>query len=170
MERLFHPSKNESRRTVQRGAAAVEFALVVPILALIVAGIVEFGRALWYYDALAKATRDGARYMSTAPKLVVYNTAMTTAKTMVVDEANAANVSPVLTAANVQVTCLDAAFQPFGCNDAAPPINVRVEIINYNVTVGGWMSFVLPSGGVASFTPRSTMRYMCSENSTTICF
>ena len=46
------------------GVAAVEFALLLFLLLILVAGIVEFGRAFWYYDALAKATRDGARFLS----------------------------------------------------------------------------------------------------------
>jgi len=43
-----------------RGAAVVEFAIVLTLMLLITAGIFEFGRAFEYYDALAKATRDGA--------------------------------------------------------------------------------------------------------------
>lgn len=49
-------------RVQQRGVAAVEFAILLPVLLLIVFGITEFGRALYAYNTLVKATRDAARY------------------------------------------------------------------------------------------------------------
>ncbi len=45
-----------------RGQAAVEFALAMPALLLIVFGIVDFGRAVWAYNSVAYLARDGARY------------------------------------------------------------------------------------------------------------
>lgn len=47
----------------QRGVAAVEFAILLPVLLLIVFGITEFGRALYSYNTIAKGTRDAARYV-----------------------------------------------------------------------------------------------------------
>jgi Flp pilus assembly protein TadG len=52
------------RRQAQRGAAAVEFALLVIPLLVMLTGITEMGRALYYYNAIAKAARDGARLLS----------------------------------------------------------------------------------------------------------
>ena len=45
----------------QRGQSTVEFALVVPILLLLVLGIMEFGRAYSSNLALQNAVREGAR-------------------------------------------------------------------------------------------------------------
>ncbi|OAH63542.1 pilus assembly protein TadE [Dietzia cinnamea] len=47
-----------------RGAAAVEFALVLPILLLLVLGIIEFGRAYHVQTTLSNAARDGVRVMA----------------------------------------------------------------------------------------------------------
>lgn len=48
----------------ERGAAAVEFALLLPVLLLLVVGIMEFGRA-WYTQAtLAGAAREAVREMA----------------------------------------------------------------------------------------------------------
>src|SRR5438309_8166220 len=104
-----------------RGAAIVEFAMVLTLMLLITAGIFEFGRAFQHYDALAKATRDGARYMSSAPKATISSVAVSNAKALVVTEANAANLSPVLTNADVVVTCNGAA-----CVDGTAPPNMDV--------------------------------------------
>ena len=45
----------------ERGTAIVEFALIAPILFLLVFGIVEFGRALNYYNDLTQLSGQGAR-------------------------------------------------------------------------------------------------------------
>ena len=47
-----------------RGAAAVEFALVVPLLLALVMGIAEFGRAYNIQTTLSGAARDAARVMA----------------------------------------------------------------------------------------------------------
>jgi Flp pilus assembly protein TadG len=45
----------------ERGVAAVEFALVAPILLLLVFGIIDFGLAFHAWDASENAAREGAR-------------------------------------------------------------------------------------------------------------
>ena len=45
----------------------VEFALVVPILSMLVLGIVDFGRAYFVRNALVSAVREGARLASVQP-------------------------------------------------------------------------------------------------------
>jgi Flp pilus assembly protein TadG len=46
------------------GAAVVEFALVVPVLLLLVFAIIDFGRALWTMNVLTSGVREGARAAS----------------------------------------------------------------------------------------------------------
>jgi Flp pilus assembly protein TadG len=48
----------------ERGAAAVEFALVVPLLVLLLAGIAEFGRAYYLQTTLSGAARESVRVMA----------------------------------------------------------------------------------------------------------
>jgi Flp pilus assembly protein TadG len=45
-----------------RGQALVEFAVALPILILLVAGVLELGRGYGYAVATSDAARDGARY------------------------------------------------------------------------------------------------------------
>jgi Flp pilus assembly protein TadG len=51
----------------QRGAAIIEFALVVPIFFLVVWGIISFSRAYQRLNTLTNALREGARWASTRP-------------------------------------------------------------------------------------------------------
>ena len=43
----------------RRGQALVEMALLMPVLLLLVFGTLDFGRAVFGYNALANAARDG---------------------------------------------------------------------------------------------------------------
>jgi len=47
-----------------RGAAVVEFALVVPLLVLLVVGIAEFGRAYYLQTTISGAAREAVRVMA----------------------------------------------------------------------------------------------------------
>ncbi len=45
----------------QRSQALIEFALVSPVLLLLLFGVIDLGRAILYYDTLNHAAREGAR-------------------------------------------------------------------------------------------------------------
>lgn len=51
-----------SRFRAQRGAALVEFAVVAPLLFLLLFGVIEFGRLVATYTSVSTAAREGARY------------------------------------------------------------------------------------------------------------
>ncbi len=57
-----------------RGAAAVEFALLLPLLLLLVFGIIDFGRALNAQITLTQAAREGARLAALGDSNVVSGT------------------------------------------------------------------------------------------------
>jgi Flp pilus assembly protein TadG len=48
--------------TAQRGTAMVEFALVLPILLFLALGIVDFGRAINYWNDVNQIAGEGARF------------------------------------------------------------------------------------------------------------
>lgn len=50
------------KRADRRGAVAVEFALVLPMLMLLVFGIIDFGRAYYTLNQIISSVREGARY------------------------------------------------------------------------------------------------------------
>jgi Flp pilus assembly protein TadG len=52
-------------RLAQRGAVAVEAALVLIPLLILLLGVAEGGRLFFEYNAIVKATRDATRYLST---------------------------------------------------------------------------------------------------------
>jgi hypothetical protein len=48
-------------KSAQRSQALIEFALVSPVLLLLMFGVIDIGRAVFYYDTLNHAAREGAR-------------------------------------------------------------------------------------------------------------
>jgi Flp pilus assembly protein TadG len=46
----------------EEGAALVEFALLLPLLMMILFGIIEFGLVLYNQEVITNATREGARF------------------------------------------------------------------------------------------------------------
>ena len=54
--------RRRSRAGRSAGQALVEFALVAPVFFLLLFGIIEGGRFIFYYETLNNATREGARF------------------------------------------------------------------------------------------------------------
>jgi Flp pilus assembly protein TadG len=51
----------------QGGVEIIEFAFVLPLLAILLIGGIEFGRAFYTYNVLTKSVRNAARYLSSKP-------------------------------------------------------------------------------------------------------
>jgi hypothetical protein len=51
----------------QRGVAAIELALILPILLALLAFPFFFGRVFWHYTVADKAAHDAARYLACVP-------------------------------------------------------------------------------------------------------
>lgn len=61
-----HNRRSRMRLRDDRGAAAVEFAIVAPLLFLLVFAIIDFGFGFHAWDATQNAAREGARYAATS--------------------------------------------------------------------------------------------------------
>lgn len=48
----------------QRGLAMVEFAIVLPVLLLLLLAVAEMGRMLYHYNSLLQSSRDAVRYVA----------------------------------------------------------------------------------------------------------
>jgi Flp pilus assembly protein TadG len=118
MRRPLRPRRKDG----DRGAAAVEFALCLPLLLLLVFGIIDFGRALNAQLTLTQAAREGVRLAA----LGYSNGAVA---------ARAQAAAPELSGVTVTVT---AACAP----GAGPTTDAQVNV-SYS------FSFVTPVGAIA---------------------
>lgn len=85
-------------RKSERGAVAVEFAILAPILVMILLGIMEFGRAYNVQTTLTNAAREGVRSMA-------INNSQSLAKTAAKNAAS--QLRPALTDGNVSFSATD---------------------------------------------------------------
>jgi len=124
----YHLSAKLALPKLERGQSAVEFALLLPVLMLILFGVVDLGRVFFAAITIANAARAGVRYATQHPSDP--NGAIAVAN------AEAQGQGIVLTdptVSSVTVSC------PQGCGSNLP---VQVTV-TYNVAL--IMGFVLPS-------------------------
>lgn len=157
MKLLQKTRRGNPAQTHQQGVAAIEFALLIVLLLAIVSGVIEFGKVFWYYDTLAKSTRDSARFLSLSrisSTEAITQAFLDDAKDKVVAVASAAGIPADFTAEDVEVEC-----DP----DCDAPDYVTVRIDAYPVTIGGWIPIFIPTGTTTwsrTLSPYTTMRYM----------
>ena len=82
------------RLTDERGATAVEFAFIMPLLIALVLGIAEFGHAFQVQGTLSAAAREGVRLMALENDPVAARTAV---------RAAAASLDPAITDAQISI-------------------------------------------------------------------
>ena len=108
----------------QRGVAAVEFALVVGILLILLIGTMEMGRMLFYWNTATEATRLGARLA------VVCDLNDTTIK------ARMTALFPMLTPGNISLD-----YQPANCTPANCE-QITVSIVATGAIIPTYVPFV----------------------------
>ncbi|MHA7222060.1 TadE/TadG family type IV pilus assembly protein [Arthrobacter sp. RHLT1-20] len=90
----------------ERGAVAVEFALLAPVLIMLVLGIAEFGRAYNVQISLSSAAREGVRVMAIGNNPAAARTAVQNSVTALQPALSDANItfSPSTCTAGAQMT------------------------------------------------------------------
>lgn len=129
----------------ERGAAIIEFALVVPILFLLVWGIMSFSRAYQRMNALTASLREGARVASTLDSIQTYPAA----RGLLVKSA----MHNFSTAFGFTVDTSQVVI------DASSMVDVRVRVVNYPLFAG--LNFV---GGLNSITITREAIFRCERN------
>jgi Flp pilus assembly protein TadG len=94
------------------GAAAVEFALVVPILLFLMFGIVDFGMAMYSQTIVGNAAREGARTASLEGTQANAEFAVSQALTGVMGTKPGVVSDPVTATSGFQVKCLTNPADP----------------------------------------------------------
>lgn len=136
-------------RRAERGATVVEFALVAGIFCVLLIGICEFGRVLFYWNTASEAVRLGARTAVvcdvSAPVVAKRVTAML----------------PLLSNANVSVS-----YTPSGC-DVSSCTFVTVSVTN--VTVKTLIPFLKIKVTMPPFTTTLPRESLASSTGGSVC-
>ena len=113
----------------EEGVAAVEFALILPVLALLLFGILEFGRVWSQYQVFQGAAREGARCAA------VQATKFSTCKIQPSIDNAAAPYDPDTNAA----VKIGGVSRPAGCTDADHGHDVQVSWVQpLNINIPFW--------------------------------
>lgn len=110
----------------QRGIAALEFAIILPFIMILLAFPLLFGRAFYCYAVAREAARDAAVYLSTVPKLSLSNSARTSSEVAVANSIVAmelAGLNPGPSAPSVTILC-----DGLSCDGFSIPSTIRVAI------------------------------------------
>jgi Flp pilus assembly protein TadG len=112
----------------EEGVAAVEFALILPVLALLLFGVLEFGRVWSQYQVFQGAAREGARCAAVQATGFSDCDIQTSIK-------SAADPYK-LSVANANVQLVGGGSRPNGCTDADQGEDVQVswqQSLNINI-------------------------------------
>ena len=123
------------RARQERGAAAVELAVVLPLLILVILGLIDFGRLFFAQIGLASASREGARAASVG---------MPTASVTSIAQASAPKAA--------QLAGLDTSVLGVAVTPCSPSVTGE----NATVTVTATFRWITPIGLVQVFNPGST--------------
>lgn len=127
-----------------RGVAAVEFAIVVAVFLMLLLGVMEMGRVMFYWNTATELTRLGARIAAVCtPDATVIKTKMTA-------------LYPLIPPGNVSVV-----YTPAGCN-ADPKLCTEVTVsVTGSVPITTYIPFVPLSLSLPAFRttlPRESLQ------------
>lgn len=106
-------------RASERGAVAVEFAILAPVLVMLLLGIMEFGRAYNAQASLSAAARESVRVMAVSNNITAARTAARN---------SAVSLNPSLADSNITFKNLET-----GTTTCAPGNRMTITI-RYNLT------------------------------------
>jgi hypothetical protein len=154
-------------RRDEQGVQLVEVAIVIPILLILFAAVAEFGRYFYEYTTLAKAARDGGRFMAAktidsattdwvlvTKKLIVYGNM----------EGTGTPLLPGLSIDNVDVQFAGGTYA--GGNGV--PTTVIITFVNYqhkSLFDLGKLTKIKNLSLDVDIKPSITMRYLLNANS-----
>jgi Flp pilus assembly protein TadG len=116
-----------------RGQGLFEFALILPLLLIVLLGVFDLGRIFFASISLTSAAREGARYISVYPQDISSSPAFTNTRQVTIEEAR--NSGILLLATDVNVICPDVDLDD-SCDGGQP---AKVEVTHEFSLILGWL-------------------------------
>ena len=131
----------------ERGAVLVEFALVLPLLLVLFAGMFDLGLAFQRYQAVTNAAREGAR-MAVLPG---YSTAEVESRVRNYLAASGVPGTPTIVVTKIPMT-------PVGGGPVFTTMKVHVQVTHTFTLLGPIATLVGGTFGMVTLTAESVMR------------
>lgn len=128
----------------QRGIAAIELALLLPLLVMMLAFPAYLGRVFWHYTMIEHAAQDAARYLSKVPVSEISNPARAATVAAVANQivaAELAELAPGKYPYALTVTCGNGICVGF---NTPPTVGVNIQVLVQDVLFPGSTHLSLP--------------------------
>jgi len=125
----------------QRGAAAVELAVLLPIVIILLTGATFFARCFWHYTVAQKAAQDAARYLSSISVTEMRSRPLAIAAATVAEEIARVELSDLNPGRIEPDVVIECGRNPCrGVGSAALPQSVRVSVYvdMFDTIFGTW--------------------------------
>jgi hypothetical protein len=120
--------RHPNTRSRQHGIAAVEFALLLPLLIMMLVVSLYVGRILWHYAAIQKAAQNGARYLASVPSAIMKDTTKVGFATDLTIDIVRAHLDELYPGTSAPIPIVDAHCNGLTCSGYAAPTTVRVVV------------------------------------------
>ncbi len=145
------------KRIEQRGAQAVEFALVLPLMILVIFAVLDFGFLVYNKAIITNAAREGARFgssLSTSWNTAeIRQVACTIARTSVVN----VGAEPIAEGCDDEAGIMTVSVLPSTAPAFNDPVTVTVTFASRGFSLGTWWNLgVGPNSIGAPITISST--------------
>jgi Flp pilus assembly protein TadG len=116
-------------RRFERGAAAVEFAILATVMLALLTVPMFFARCFWHYTVIQKAAHDAAWYLATVPKNDMKNSAKAIDAAKVANYIASAEVAELSPGSDSYPPIVTIDCRPAGCGSGTPTsVYVRVTV------------------------------------------
>ncbi|MCU6497850.1 pilus assembly protein [Rugamonas sp. A1-17] len=128
----------------QRGIAAIELALILPVLLILLTFPLYLGRLFWHYSVIERAAQDAVRYLATVPLSEIRSSSRGPALTAVarsIVDAELAELAPGPDVIGVTIGC--DAVQCLGFS-APTTVNVAIQLKLTDIFFSNVTSMTIP--------------------------
>ncbi len=136
--------KTPSKVRQEGGAAAVEFAIIAPLLFMLIFGMLQYGLAFFQVQNLRAAVREGARVAAVRGTPADVKAAIAAAS-----------------AGSLSATASDWAYSPVTCTDATSGSPVTVTLTSLPTAVQGSFNINVPFLPQITLTPKISGSFRC---------
>ena len=153
------PVRPDPARERERGAALVEFALVLPILLVLLLGTIDFGKAINYWIDQTHLSAEGVRWAAVNKNPGSGGVSLQQYIKQQADTHELRSGGPGVAGSGAEV-CVD--FPNGGTPTVGDPVRVRIST-TYHWMLGGLLSMLDPSSSFAGTTTLSASATMRLE-------
>ena len=138
-------------RRRQRGIAALELALILPIFLVLLTLPLFFGRIFWHYSVVERAAQDAARYLSSIPLSEMKNPARASAVSAVATAIVNDEIAELAPGPDPIVVTVSCDVGPCLGYSVPQTVNVNIKLLMSDIFFSNVTSLAVPLTASATY-------------------